>query len=114
MDEIRGFNFIRNKVAHAGGYYQDPSTDIDAFKKVVKDRTDIKIETLVHKKGRFTHRMQITRSTVLKDYLGVIRKVFAGLLRGAHKLDFLGPTTSASTAVATTLTETKTGIATEK
>jgi hypothetical protein len=101
LDEIRGYNFIRNKVAHAGGYYEVPSTDVDAFNKLVRDGADIHVEELRKKKGRFTHRMQITRSTVLKDYLDVIRNVFAGLLKGAHKLDYLVPATTPTAPVTT-------------
>ena len=108
LDEIRGYNFIRNKIAHAGGYYQDPSTDIDAFKKVVKDRTDIQIEELKTPKGRFTHRIQITRSTLLKDYLEVIRKVFAGLLKGAHNLGYIPVSTTGTAATVTEIKDTAT------
>ena len=86
MYQIRAFGFIRNSVAHAGGYYEDPSSDIEAFKKFVKDRTDIKITKLKEPKGRFNHHMEITKSSVLKDYLALIRKVFEGLLRGAQSL----------------------------
>lgn len=94
LDKIRGYNFIRNKIAHAGGYYEDHSKDIDAFEKLLREGADVHVEELKKKKDRFTHRMQITRSTVLKNYLDVIRKVFDGLLKGAHKLDYLVPATS--------------------
>lgn len=97
IDKIRGYNFIRNKIAHAGGYYEDHSKDIDAFKNLLREGADVHVEELKEKKDRFTHRMQITRSTVLKNYLDLIRKVFDGILKGAHKLDYLVPAASTPT-----------------
>lgn len=87
---VRGYNFIRNKVAHSGGYYQDASTDIDAFNSLVKGRKNIQIKKLTSPMGHFTHRRQITRSSILKDYLDVIGKIFTALLRGANKLKIIG------------------------
>jgi hypothetical protein len=88
IDPVRGFNFIRNKMAHMDGYYKDPDTDIDAFKKLQKNRSDIIIKKLTSPRGKHTHEMTITRSTVLTDYLDIIGKVFQGLISGAKELPY--------------------------
>jgi hypothetical protein len=88
IDQVRALNFIRNRVAHADGYYSETMTDYDAFKKFVSTRNDIKVEKLTNAKGKFTHRMQIKQSSVIKEYLQVIDQVFTGLISGAHNLEY--------------------------
>ena len=97
-EKVRGFNFVRNRVTHDGGYYHKSKRDHDAFEKLIKSRTDIKVENLTFPKGECTHRMKILRSTVLMDYIEVIQKVFAGLLTAAHKLDYITPLAKAPRA----------------
>ena len=99
LDQVRGFNFIRNRVTHNDGYYHETLKDITAFKTVIKGRTDIQAEQLRSLRGEYTHRMKIQRSSIMTDYIAVIRKVFDGLLRGASKLNYITPaaTTDATT-----------------
>lgn len=87
--KVRALNFIRNKVAHADGYYHEQQKDFDAFKKFASTRDDIQIEKLGSPKGEFTHRMKIKRSTVIKEYLDVMVQVFTSLVNGAHKLNYI-------------------------
>lgn len=87
-DQVRGYNFIRNKLAHMDGYYKDPDTDIDAFKKLVNSGAAISIKKLPSSTIKHTHEMTITRSTVLTSYLDTIIKVFEALLKGAKNLPY--------------------------
>jgi hypothetical protein len=88
IDRVRALNFVRNKVAHADGYYNETQTDYDAFKKFAATRDDIHIERLSHADGKFTHRMKIKRSTVIQEYLDVMGLVFTGLVKGAQGLEY--------------------------
>lgn len=88
IDQVRGYNFIRNKLAHMDGYYKDPDTDIDAFKRMVNSGAAISIRKLSSSSSKHTHEMKITRSTVLTGYLNTITKVFEALLKDAKKLPY--------------------------
>lgn len=87
-DQVRGYNFIRNKLAHMDGYYKDPDTDIDAFKKLVNSGAAISIKKLSSSAIKYTHEMKITKSTVLTGYIDTITKVFDALLKGAKNLPY--------------------------
>jgi hypothetical protein len=93
-DQIRAFNFVRNAIAHRDGYFEIGAKDYDAFKKYVAARTDIKIIPLKAKKGKLTHRLVITRSSLLKGYLELILNVFTALLKGAQQLPIIPPGSS--------------------
>jgi hypothetical protein len=93
LAQVRGFNFIRNRVTHEGGYYNESTKDITAFRNVINGRMDIQVEQLRFPDADHTHRMTIIRSSVLMDYITVIRKVFEGLLKGAHQLGYITPST---------------------
>jgi hypothetical protein len=99
LDQVRGFNFIRNRVTHNDGFYHEKIKDITSFNNIIKGRTDIQTEQLRSLRGEYTHRMKILRSTIMTDYIGVIRKVFDGLLKGASNLKYIVP---AATSAATT------------
>lgn len=88
-DQVRGFNFMRNRITHDNGYYAESKRDHDAFNKLVKSRNDIQVDKLSFSKGDFTRRVKVLRSAVLVDYIEVIKKVFAGLVRGAHNLKYI-------------------------
>jgi hypothetical protein len=89
METIQGYNFIRNRVTHEGGYYNESMKYIESFKKLTKNRSDIKIEVLTNSHKNYTHRIKIIKSSLLKDYIKDIRNVFIGLLKGAQSLEYI-------------------------
>lgn len=96
-DAIRGFKFIRNKIAHSDGYYLPGEHDHDGF-LALGSRTDLKVETLFSPQGNNTHKMTILRSSVLTEYLRLTKKVFEFAIKGARKAPYLGPAPSASSS----------------
>lgn len=87
-DKVRGFNFLRNKLAHADGNFHEKERDYDAFKRLYSSRADIEIIKHSFPKGKFTHSMKVIKSTIHSDYLEVIKQIFIALLKGAASLDY--------------------------
>jgi|GEM_PF-6924158 len=87
---IRMFNFIRNKVTHTDGYFmrQGDKMEFQELMRFVESRNDLLVTELKHARGEYTHRIQVKQSSVLKDYLELIVKVFEILIKHARNAAF--------------------------
>ncbi|NSL87013.1 hypothetical protein ECE50_009240 [Chitinophaga sp. Mgbs1] len=82
-DQVRPFMFIRNKVGHQDGVYYKGDSNVDAFESFVEHRTDIKVTDEGILNGKHSFRMKITKSTVLTDYLNLVKEIFSELYKTA-------------------------------
>ena len=88
------FNFIRNKVIHSNGYFKKMDSGYIEFEKFLKNRSDLEVKQLSSPKGDFTHRMIIKQSSLLKDYIQLIKEIINSLLIAAHKAQYIEPAKS--------------------
>lgn len=88
--KARAYNFLRNVMAHPDGYFDEKKAgDYDSFKKRMSKRSDLSIIKFNEPKGKYTHRVQIKQSTVLKDYITLIKQIFEVLIKGGAKLPII-------------------------
>ena len=85
------FNFIRNKVIHSNGYFVKTDKGYVEFERFIKDRVDIEVKQLPSTNSEFTHRVIIKQSSLLKDYIQLIREIISSLLKAAHNANYVEP-----------------------
>lgn len=81
---VQVFNLIRNKIGHHGGYFiWKDDTIFRELKKFAAGRADIELTEVKPNDttGGFTHQLEIKNSSLLIEYIQLVRDLFNVILR---------------------------------
>jgi hypothetical protein len=91
MEQVRVYNYIRNRLIHNDGYCLQTDKPFQEMKKFARVRSDISIKKFKSPINNFTHKIEIQNSSFINDLLLLNKNILVALVASARKAVVIEP-----------------------
>jgi hypothetical protein len=86
---VKNYLFLRNKFVHNDGAFKETAVGGKEFIEFASKRKDVSITILKGTDERFTHQISVKQSSLLIEYVEIIKQIFQLLIQKANNLPYI-------------------------